>query len=349
MRIAILTHPLIGNFGGILQAKALCSYLETMGHQVILLDRRPNRSLFKRIIIELLAMIGINKYKYPYKRYALQRCFIDNHINRTSEICSSRILVRQLRRHHIDCVVIGSDQVWNHQFVQSSSLDYWGAFLPLYPIPTVAYGASLGSDKWMYNKEQTVTIYSLLPRFKGVSVREYSATILLENKVNVKAQWVLDPTLLQTVDFYNQFAAPPVCESPYVFVYWLGDEKVIANLQERYPKHRILRCKLGEEENSYSVERWISAIKHADVVVTDSFHGCVLSILYHRHFVPYQNIKGGVTRLHSLFEMLGLESKFVLADAIEDYDSVEYKLSILRTSSRSFLADSIARCNNKVI
>lgn len=55
------------------------------------------------------------------------------------------------------------------------------------------------------------------------------------------------------------------------------------------------------------VEQWLRGFMDAELVVTDSFHACVFSILFHKPFVVVGNKGRGLTRVKSLLKIFGLE------------------------------------------
>lgn len=343
MKVGILTHPLIGNYGGILQALAMKQTLKRLGHEVYVLDRRHNLTPLSIVVKSLGKLIGLRRFCNPFHQYAAQLNFISQNFEKTQELHNHKSLVRVIKYLKLDFVLIGSDQVWNLTYTRNSGLDYWGEFIQNLPIKAFSYAASMGASEWNIDQLTTERIKSYLNKFSGISVRELQAKELLEQKLGLtNIEWVLDPTMLQTTDFYDQYASQRIITEPYVFVYWLGNESLIPDLKVMYPGRKVIKCKLGNPQLNLSVENWLSAIKYADAVVTDSFHGCAISIIYGKHFVPYINKLGGAGRLTSLFSVCGLEYKSQDANALEDYNQVGIKISQARQSSLRFLTDCLS-------
>lgn len=343
MKVGILTHPLIGNYGGILQALAMKQTLESLGHEVYVLDRRHNLTPLTITIKSLFKLIGLRRFSNPFHQYEAQQSFISKRFNKTKELHSHKSLVRAIKELKLDFVLIGSDQVWNLTYTRNSGLDYWGEFIQDLPINAFSYAASMGASEWDITPFTTERIKSYLNKFSGISVRELQAKEILEQKLGLtNVQWVLDPTMLQTTDFYDQYASQRIIPEPYVFVYWLGNEALIPALKGMYPGRKVVKCKLGNPQLNLSVENWLSAIKYADAVVTDSFHGCAISIIYGKHFVPYINKLGGAGRLTSLFSVCGLEYKSQDTNALEDYNQVRININKARQSSLQFLTDCLS-------
>ena len=99
------------------------------------------------------------------------------------------------------------------------------------------------------------------------------------------------------------------------------------------------------------LQQWLGAFAASDFVVTDSFHGCVLSILFHKPFLALGNRSRGQTRMESLLKMFELEGRLV--EAIDpdddgkdwltnvDWERVDEILQIKVKDSLSFLNESL--------
>lgn len=94
--------------------------------------------------------------------------------------------------------------------------------------------------------------------------------------------------------------------------------------------------------------QWMEHIAASRFVVTDSFHGCVFSILFHKPFVVFNNSTRGSVRMTSLLRLLQLEERLVSSSSefeerrnllLQDIDycKVDILLKEKRVSSLSFL------------
>lgn len=339
MKIGILTHPLVCNYGGILQALSFFHYLKENGNEVIVIDRRNNFTRQKRFIKKFSNLLNIFHIRKSNPYHSQQHRFIREQFNRTNEIYSHQQLLTTINKERLDYIFIGSDQIWNPEFVHKSSMDYWGAFLNETEIKTSFYGGSMWSKVWEYDEADTAYISQLVKKVIGISAREVSTKVALEQNLQLdNVEYVLDPTLLHTKDFYDQFAAPRITENPYVFVYWLGSEDSLPDVQKLFPGYKILKCNFGKPDENLSVEDWLSAIKHANVVFTNSFHGCALSIIYQKHFIPFNQYNGEWdSRMLTLLQKLGMNEKMKDIYSVENYIDVYANLSELRQSSMSYI------------
>lgn len=332
MKIAILTHPLLTNYGGILQAYALSEYLRGQGSQVTILNRQTNLPFIKRWIKYFLVAIHHPRYNYP--RYKHLSMFVRTYINCSKRLYTSAQMMKHIISNKFDLVVVGSDQVWRADFTKGYGYDYFLDFVPD-NVAKASYAASFGLSEWNYTKKETDRIRLLLSRFNAVSVREDVGVELCKKHLQVNAEHVLDPTMLLNAEDYAAVISPRLVEEDYVFVYWLGtkEEKRKALANVNIGSKRIIDISLRGTDTLIPIEDWLSYIKHADYIVTDSFHGCVFSILFQKQFSIWANDSGGNGRLKSLFTMLGIDT----AQKHIDYVKITESLRLHRERSCEFI------------
>lgn len=217
MRIGILTLPLHTNYGGILQAYALQTVLERMGHQVVVFDT-PNKmplpplwkiplTFAKRLFLKSMGRIDrifIEKYNNQLRPVIAKEIqpFVDERIHR-------KVLTNfsTLEAHEFDAIVVGSDQIWRSIYFvplwlwQKMEKAYL-SFTKGWNIKRISYAASFGTDKWEYNEEQTLHSKEALQMFDAVSVREENGVKLCKQYFEVDAIHVLDPTMLLDANDY---------------------------------------------------------------------------------------------------------------------------------------------------
>ena len=341
MKIGILTHPQHANYGGILQCYALSEFLKKIGHEPFVIKRKPNRPIFiKRWILALLRFLKILRYYDPQKvdRTLNMRPFVETYLNLTRPVYNSKQLSTLCNKYGLNAVVVGSDQVWRRNFALNYGYNYFLDSVPSHIIKA-SYAASFGLDVWEYTKEETQHIQRLLNDFSNISVREESAVTLCKENLNINAEWVLDPTLLLTQDDYDKITSRRLVEEKYIFVYWLGDKTTIQKDIENYESegYSIININLKEERVQESIEDWLSYIKYADFVVTDSFHGVVFSIIFKKKFFMFKNDSGGNSRLASLMKVLQVIPELFESNQTLDYDVIENRINLLREESKEFL------------
>ena len=345
MRIGILTHPLRFNYGGILQCYALTVCLKKMGHDPIVIRREFDKSFFLwEWIRAILRFMHFPRY---YSSNAVDRTvnirpFVDKYIVRTLPIRSQKQIKKVCRKYDLDVVIVGSDQVWRADYALNFGYNYFLDFVPE-NVVRFSYAASFGLSEWNYTIEQTLHIKDLLKNFRGISVREEDGARLCRSYLDIDAQLVADPTILLSVADYDLIASSRLIKESYVFIYWLGDKKEIVPTIEKYKAESKVVVYVGLRDLTMfpSIADWLSYIKYADIVVTDSFHGCVFSLLYHRPLQVFENKSGGYGRIMSLIHMLGLtEEQFLQCDY--DYYGIDKSISNIHNTSKKFIINSIA-------
>ena len=344
MRIGILTLPLHTNYGGILQAYALQTVLERMGHDVCLIEkkRQPLRlplwkaplSYGKRIIKNLTGNPFPIFYEQKMNREEpIVRQNTDKFINK---YIKRRIVddFSDIKETDFDALVVGSDQVWRPKYFSEIEHAYLD-FTESWNIKRIAYAASFGTDEWEYTPEQTKRCSNLLKQFDAVSVREKSGVSLFKEHFHVDAVHVLDPTMLLSADDYVKlFEATGTPDSKGSLLCYILDET---------PEKTALVNKIAEEkhlvpfrvnsmiENSMSplneriqppVEQWLRGFYDAEYIVTDSFHACVFSIIFNKLFIAIGNVNRGLSRFMSLLDIFGLDDR--LFTDMSESQSVDY-------------------------
>jgi len=344
MKICILTQPLQTNYGGLLQAYALQSVLEGLGHEVWVEDRRSNKLTFcARILRDLKKKIGaILGHYYPTKQeIGIIRehitAFVEEQIHTTIPIYS--INKTDLLEYGFDAYVVGSDQVWRPCYsfgIENYFLDFCRGL----NVKRVAYAASFGVDNWEFTPEQTKVCAELLKLFDGVSVREESAINLCEKYFKIKPSRVLDPTLLLDKSVYEKIAVTGENIGDGILTYILDytqEKKDIIDYLTgilKMPTFSVLSRKNIYKDGPSaikdcilpSVATWLRAFMSAKFVITDSFHGTVFSIIFNKPFICIGNFKRGNTRFESLLSIFSLENRYVLSveDCLLKQQNIEY-------------------------
>ena len=365
MKIGLLTLTPSHNYGGILQTVALYSYLESLGHEIILIDSRVV-PIWRKLIIKVLEITPFqnikNKRELKLKPSQLTP-FVKEHLPNVSErIYHSAHLKQLVEKNKFDAIVVGSDQVWRYQYIKGKDYSvYFLNFKVDFPVKKIAYAASFGNDIWEAPAE-IEKIKTLMKEFNAVSVREKSGIDLCRDLFDFKdGKYVLDPTMLVGDEFYEKFIVgdvSAVAKTPIV-VYILDENDSKTEIVNSVANNKSTANKslpivnLSEKYNGkfYSVEDWLSNIKNANFVITDSFHGMLFSILFKKQFLVIGNQQRGLTRVTSFLSIVGLESRLFLPEksfdlegainSIIDYENITLEIEKLRAISRQFLLDAL--------
>lgn len=372
MKIGVVTLPLQTNYGGILQAYALQRVLQDMGHDAVLLDSYPQCPRMKPFPLQQLAYLKRLLRKMISPRAAVTIFYEHDQITSFPK----KEHVRQFYREHVrhvpfgkgvplhsadfDALIVGSDQVWRSIYGRANLYDRFLSFTESWTqVKRIAYAASFGTDEWEYTEKQTIKCRRLAQLFDAISVREESGISLCREHFGVDATWVLDPTMLVDPRHYMEHIEKAVTNYPssmcFGYILDSSEEKdaILSNIATSLKLHQPSFQNVDDPDNSAvpTVEAWLKAFHEAEFVFTDSFHGCVFSILFNRPFVVYGNKKRGMARFHSLLAQFGLEDRLVTTpdEAVQvssqpiNWNRVNVRLNKLRANSLDFISDALNR------
>lgn len=363
MNVGILTYHFSNNYGAVLQTYALQEKLRQLGHSPLIIDRTPIKA---DIIHKLYQLLNSNSTLY-WRRF---KKFANIYLSPTTRpFYTDEQLQKGISDYLLDAIVVGSDQIWRSTMCGHS---YFLNFLPDdSSVRRISYAASFGKSDWDTTRADTNLIKDLLKRFQHVSVRENTGVEICKDIFEINAELVIDPTLLHDASFYEQniIKDDGASASGKVVSYILGKTAVnmvqaanyFATSQglahtELYWLDKDLNTKrlsnFESHKSHISVEKWLSEIRDAEYVITNSFHCAVFSILFRKKFVVLEYASGGNDRLCTLLCSLGLEKRMVsdesgIANVITeeiDYAKCFAKLAALREYSNAYLINAL---NNK--
>lgn len=267
--------------------------------------------------------------------------------------------------NEFDTFVVGSDQVWRTVWLKEKSLHYFFDFVND-DKKKIAYAASFGVDYWEGDEKLTEEIKPLIKRFDHISVREESGIDICKNTFGLdNAVCVLDPTLMISREDYqsilDDWQDKSHLKKKYIAHMLLDDTKELKKESQNiadYLKADINYIKgksfkiLGKDIIFYNkVSQWLTYLKDAELVITDSFHCTVFSLIFHKKFVVVANPVRGIARLETLLSKVGLEDRFFtdikdvmksgILDKEIDYNEVDKKLETHRKYSMDFLKKAL--------
>lgn len=343
MKIALLTIWHEGNYGAELQTYATIKILKQLGHDVSLIDIRLSdmqRMSWKGRIGCLLSSLGPSSRKFNdfwSDKFPLTRRY------RSAD---------ELKQNppDADVYVVGSDQVWNPEITQSFSEIFFLNFGPD-SIRRVSFASSFGKENW--GSYQTDVVRQLLKRFQAISCRENSGVHILKETFGIDATNVLDPTLL--FDDYAELTGE-IEEVSTLAYYPLDNSPKLESYSESLAKRLGLKT-VNANWKTYiygsavwdrnSIGEWIRDIAQSKFVLTPSFHGLAMCLIYQRQFAVIVENKARATRMMSLLEQLDIQDRvfnsFEEMDKsrpwarLIDYETINEKLSKLRDKSFYFL------------
>lgn len=347
MKIGIITFHWATNYGAILQAYALKTYLTNLGHEVCIINYRPNK--YKITFLSCFFTPRVNLYLSHIKEYIkeqkLER-FRKKYLNETVLYKSAANLKKSPPL--LDVFIAGSDQVWNPYFTQEGEGGPTTAYFLDFGnknVKRIGYAVSFGCE--VYPATAEVIAKKYMENFQGISVRENSGLKIVKNLGFNNPIILLDPTLLLKRDAYNFENYKLLNKEKYVLVYILRNEN--KNFKSII-SHLSKDCKvmaINKSLNPESIEMWIEKIRNSSFVITNSFHGMVFSLIFHVPFVITLTRGVGMNdRFYSLLSKLNLQNRIVYGDKTDnlqvlleeeiDWQYIDTKLSKERDKTANF-------------
>ena len=342
-KIAVLNCSHIMNYGSVLQSYATEKIIRDItGQQVYSIRYRQKKDFtYFKNYLPLLFNKDIVSFKMKGVKRKLYLKFIDKalgvkcnnrekyfkkfnaaHFN-YSDVYQGR---NELERAAVqfDYVVLGSDQVWHP--INYGSHYYTMEWVPD-NIPKITYAASFGVSSIPKNQWKGTAKY--LKRIESITVREQKGAEIVKELTGRDVPVVVDPTLLLDAKEWNNVCLPIDEKDEYIFCYFLGNNASAREYAKKIKKKtglKILCIPFMDEINKIDFNfgdkqlfdvgpgEFLSYIKNARYVITDSFHGTVFSIIFHKQFVVFNrfnNSEQGATnsRIDTLLMHTGLSGR----------------------------------------
>lgn len=375
MKTATITWVSYNNYGTQLQAYALQQFLRGYSYENEILDdsdvlqeqwkSRKNISHQKtclkkeRVIIRLLKKpfryIRHQMWKQRVRPYTESQKKIDN-FKRENLVIDTDVNAHYLDdlNNRYDLFICGSDQIWSPLDINLNGYYY----LNFVSKKRIAYAPSLGMNKIPEGK--TALIQNWLKSFDAISVRELQNVDQLSKLSGKEVSFVSDPTLLLNREQWSDFCKEGMqIKKKYILCYFLEDKNWYFEYAMQIAKKYGLSLKLIPNRVEHTKRKicirkgvsprdFVSLFKSAALVITDSYHGSIFSVIFRKDFYCLKRFDEHITenqnvRIASLFETLGLndrvieEGNAVSANNRIDYESVEKKLEVFRTHSSAYL------------
>lgn len=345
MKIGLLTYHNSTNYGAVLQTYATCRALLELGHEVEIIDFRQDEKKSSRSFVFYFKVK--NFWRFMGERYP----------RLTEPIATIEEL--KARKWDYDCLIVGSDQVWNPQI----ALDKLEAYFLNFGddnLKRFSYASSFGIAEWPQNKDNLISVIKKdLSCFNAISVREETGQKIIKETFGLDSKVVLDPTLLHR-DYKELIGEIK------------PNHEIINYLLYRSPKQleiiKHLSAMMGKKPRMIStihyvkgftytyppsIEAWLRYMSGAEYVMTDSFHGLAFSLIFNKQFIVISPNNGRNSRLLNLLKSVGLEHRHyfdtdeipyekILEEKI-DYIEVSKRLGALRDRSWDYLKNALSK------
>lgn len=343
MKIGVITFSNSkDNYGQMLQIYAMQCFLRKMGHECFLIRYKDSPRVtasfkwgkvmtylckFPQYAIWYIQQKKESRRQRVYATSAqssnvLRRFddFLRDNIEMTHQFYDEKSIMENPPQ--ADAYICGSDQIWCGDWA------YYLNFAPESSIK-IAYAPSMGGIT-DFSPEYETKMKQLIHRLNFVGMREQSGVEVCKRLGRSDAVKVVDPTLLLDTEDYDKIRIPIATKKPYLFLYLLGNpiSYKTKNFYD-YATSKGLAVvyvasqgKIDEYDKfPAQVGEWIELLANAEIVITNSFHCTVFSLIYHRKVITVP-LTGGYermnTRINELFEHAGLE-QLVLNEDLNHY------------------------------
>jgi hypothetical protein len=366
MQIKTITCHDVYNHGASLQAYALQTYLTSIGHEVEIIDYKPDylsghyklwtvsNPVFDKPVIKQLYLLA----KLPERFIALRRK------RKFDEFTRQKLRLTSHRYHcneelkanppQADVYIAGSDQIWNTLFQNGRDAAFYLDFAPK-TAKRITYAASFATKDVV--EEYKPFVRRMLQGLDCISLREKVSLPLLEYMGRNDGVSVCDPVFLLSRKQWDELIpTPKENHKPYLLVYDSDHSQRLKETALQIAKSRNLRIyNISAFRLSYAdKDYWCSGpfdfvrlIRDAGFVISNSFHATAISLIFHREFCVVNRTEAINERMLSLLEQYGLQNRMLGSDQtipteMIDYNIVQSKIDEDIAASKAYLHDALS-------
>lgn len=387
MKIGIITlYYKNNNYGGVAQAYALNKYLTNLGFESELItyklggsklnlaDKNNNfKMIFSRCCNKVKRTLKAPIEKLLEKRYILKLKERENKLEEFrqkiphSDVYNINNIVEIENKY--DIFLTGSDQTWNPGVVDNAFIF---SFLKDKNKNIFSYASSVAVTN--ANARYINFMKEELEKYSFVSVREEQSKKILQQATNKKINWVIDPTLLLERNDWEKITGKRVIKEKYIFCYMLGDNIKQRRIIKKFAKRMGLKLvtipyivngnkfkfkledfKFGDEQMiDLSFNDFLSLIKYADYVVTDSFHAVCFSYIFRKEFYVFEKktLVSTSSRIYSLLNLFGINNRIVnnsikIQQDKLNYDKIDENIHNFIKQSKEYINEALDYFENK--
>lgn len=371
MKIGIITHYYKSiNYGGNLQAYALLEYIKKLNLDAEQISYVRKSNSLKHYVWKTIRTLKNYRNFVIWSNLKKRRNSIlkfNLGMIKHSELFTDKTIKNANSKY--DVFITGSDQVWHPSAVcPAYLLDFADKGKA-----KISYAASLAVDNI---PEEKIGMYkNSLKDFNAISVREKNAVDIINNLTEALVECTLDPTLLLSRKDWDKVSEEKNIPEKYIFTYFLGDSENHRNIAKEYAEKNNLRIvtlpyltgNFRESDKKFgdyrlfdvSPGQFISLVKNAECIFTDSFHATVFSIIYNKEFFVFErSFKTSMgSRLNTLTDMFDVKDRFLntkdmcVIDYVElvkpiDYSKEFEKFNEVKRKSEEFLKINLKKEEN---
>lgn len=361
MKIKTITCHDVYNVGASLQAYALVHYLRQLGHEVEIIDYKPdylsqhysltnvaNPEYDKPVLREVYLLMKFpgrirNKFSKRKKEYDE---FTTVFLPTTERRYISNDDLKQ-RLPEADVYFAGSDQIWNTLFKNGKDPAFYLDFVQKKGVKA-SYAASFATED--IAEEWKETVRQWLSDLDFISVREQSGVNIIRKLGIDNAEQVLDPVFLLDVDAWTKLEKSVVTEEAYILVYDFDSNERVKTFVKNIAKvnewkiYSILPCNYADKcWDQEGPRAFLNLIHNAQFIVSNSFHATAFSLIFQKQFAVFERDEKINTRMQDLLKLVGQECRLLrdtncdIANEKIDYELVLEKLNYKIKESKDYI------------
>ncbi len=358
MKIGILTYHNALNYGAALQAYALQQHITKKGHECDILDyschgvdaqysykKFSRLAAFPSDIKTNLNVFLHSKKRKNFEKFQKRLALSDSYNKSNIKEADSKY----------DLFIVGSDQVWN--YTNNNSDDTYFLSFTKDNAKKYSYAASFGISVLPQEQKE---LYENLKSFNKISVRESAGADIVREVTGREVPVVCDPVFLRTKEEWSRLADDAAREKKgkkYILVYQLYYTQSLLDFADKLAEKTGLALKVvsislkteihnrlhGIGCSNVSPDEFVSLISNAEYVVTNSFHGAALSLIFNqRLFIELVEAKYNVnSRFKELIDLYDLSKVLINKDTdigyIPDYREINRKIKEFAEKSDRYI------------
>lgn len=328
MKTLTVTFHYAPNYGAVLQTYALQQTILSLGHGNEVLDiklsknSRQKTSLsikIRKLIIRLACLLKkkqVDRLKNHFSEFHKKYIYLTRTYSSMDELRNDNI--------DADCLITGSDQVWNFrtrlEFLDSRMLNFGKKDALRF-----SYAASMESTNLQPAEKERLS--AALQNFSGISLREENVRNYVQTLTNKQCVRVLDPVFLLTQEKWNKIAIEPRYKGEYILCYQVLSNKSLPLFAKK------LRAKTGlpvisicngairwfNADYSFfdvSIEEFLGFYKNATYILSASFHGVAMGLVYEKPVYAFVKKNGG-NRIKEVIHLFNLD-RFLIEEVVDD-------------------------------
>lgn len=367
-KIAIVTWTKWNNYGTILQSFALYKYIKNCGYDVVVLDDRYISST------KCVEVFGVGTpwqyFKNYLKSFLIKRRGFDKIIESRDKMCARE--KRQKINYNIknvqyrlldklseiyDTFICGSDQIWTPNETYFDPYYFLGFANGKRKI---SYAPSIGVTEYPEDKKEIIK--PILETFNALSVREETGSRIISEICGKEVKVCLDPTLLLDSEIWKKEFDIKGVQNDYALCYFLGEQDWYRKMTIDFCRNNSIKLitipmyekdmTLGDDARIVGPCGFLELVANAKYVFTDSYHGMLFSIIFHRNVHIFSRFKNSDklsqnSRIEDFVKKIGITDRYYSNDSIVihteniDYKEIDNRIDELRKGSQEYLITAL--------